>query len=79
MLWGQLDDGKTLKEISDDREKVGVFESDDGLKVRYALPMRTLREGWRSVRPMCLPVQYSSRHLPGRNSSQFCSQIEGRG
>jgi len=63
----------TLKEMSDVSEKLGGSESDNGVKVRCALPMRTLRDGWRSVRPICLPVQYSSRHLPGRNSSQFCA------
>lgn len=69
LSWGQLDSGIILKPIFEVREK--TWSTDSELTVRNTSLMRILGEGWRSVRPICLPVQYKRRQRPGRRWSQF--------
>lgn len=74
LLWGHLAPRMTLKLISEARFRV-LSEPMHCEKVRYTLPIRTLGEACLKVRPICLPVEYSRRHLPGRSSSQSCLSI----
>ena len=72
LSWGQFWFTMTVKPMSEVNERL-VLRVDVRETVRWTSPMRTRAEGWRRVRPMCRPVEYSNRHFPGSNSSQFCA------
>lgn len=55
-----------VKEMLAEMERMGLSALDMSEKERYASVINTRWEGCRKVRPMCLPVEYKRRHLPGK-------------